>query len=450
MHDLTVKAVEAAKLPAGSTETTLSDGGNLLLRVRATSKAWLFRFRFDGKRDKLYLGEYPAVGLAAAREKAAEHRATLAAGKNPKTEQERAKQVQAAEALAVAQGETPVTIKQLADRWSKDYLSKKHEDGGAYVMGIFERHLYPGGVDDLPLDLLRARHIKAVLDRTHAGGLTRTCGVLLANLRQMFKFATAAEWMAGDPSAALEASNWEGNSRESDRVLSDEDLVELFSKLPESTLGRRWQCAVKVVLACTTRVEETTLAERHCVSLSKREWRIPVAHQKTTQKKGKPADHVVYLSDYAVKQFRELLEMPDTTTHVFPALLVRSDDKTPRAANEKTLSHALRDRQIGTPRAGRAKDTTSLRLETGDWCSHDLRRTSGTQLGELGVDPHIVEKCLNHEIPSAVQRIYNRAQLKSEMKAAWQTLGEKLEKLEEKGLARYRQRLAEKATEGMI
>lgn len=450
MGKLKVTAVKAAKVPPGKTESTLSDGDNLELRVRPTGKSWVFRYRFEGVRDKLFLGEYPAVGLAEAREKAAGHRATLAEGKNPKAEAEREKQVKAAEALAVLRGELPVTVRQLAERWRGDYLKTKHEDGGAYVMGIFERHLFPGGVGDLHLDLLRARHIKAVLDRARDQGLTRTCGVMLANMRQMFRFATSAEWMAGDPSAALSASNWGGNSNESDRVLSGDELVELFSKLPESSLGARWKCAVKLILACTTRVEETMLAERRFVNLEKGEWRIPVAHQKTTRKTSKAADHIVYLSDYAKKQMAELLAMPDTSLYVFPAVLQRRDDKTPRTANEKTLSHALRDRQIGTPRPGRAKDTTSLQLAGGEWSSHDLRRTSGTEMGELRVDPHIIEKCLNHELPNAVQRIYNRAEMREDMRGAWERLGKHLESLEQKGLAMYRQRQAEKATEGLI
>lgn len=449
MFKLTVKAIEAAKLPAGTSERLLSDGENLVLRVRPTGKAWLFRYRYDGARDKLYLGEYPAVGLATARALAAGHRETLAAGKNPKAELERTKHEQKAAALAAASGEVPTTVRQLAERWRDDYLKRKHVDGGAYAMGIFERHLFPEGVGELPLDLLRARQIKAVLDRTYAKGVTRTCGVLLANLRQMFKFATGHDWIAGDPSSPFNASDWEGAASEGDRVLSEDELVELFSKLPES-LGPRWQKALKLILAASTRVEETTLAERSHVNFERGEWRIPVANQKRTRKKSKPADHVIYLSDFAKTQLLELLEMPDATQFVFPAKARTSANKEPRPANEKTLSHAVHDRQTAERQSGRAKNTKALLLQRGPWTVHDLRRTSGTLMGELGVAPHIIERCLNHEIAGAVERTYNRAKMRDDMTNAWNLIGARLQQLEARGLALYRQRLAEKATEGLI
>lgn len=450
MNKLSVKAIDVARLQPGASELLLSDGANLVLRVRPTSKAWLFRFRFEGTRDKLYLGEYPALGLAAARERAARHRETLAAGKNPKVELEREKQLKAAEALAGSHGEPPVTVRQLCERWKQDYLARHHEDKGNYVMGTFERHLYPDGVEDLHIDLVRQRHVRAVLDRAYNNGLKRTCGVLLANLRQMFQWAVSREWVVGDPTATLKAKEWEGRAREGKRVLSDDELVELFSKLPESSLGQRWRLAVALILACTTRVEETTLAERRYVDLARGIWRVPVAHQKAVRSEVPPEDHLVFLSDFAKAQLEALMEQPGTATHIFPAELGRSEDKEPRAADEKTLSHAIRDRQIGIQRPGRAKDCTSLLLADGEWTVHDLRRTSATLMGALRVPPHVIEKCLNHATPNAVQRIYNRAELEDDMRDAWAKLGEKLAKLQEQGLALYRQRMAEQATEGLI
>ena len=41
------------------------------------------------------------------------------------------------------------------------------------------------------------------------------------------------------------------------------------------------------------------------------------------------------------------------------------------------------------------------------WTPHDLRRTFATRLAGLGVEPHVVEKCLNHTM-QGVAGIYNR------------------------------------------
>src|SRR5262249_3194184 len=53
------------------------------------------------------------------------------------------------------------------------------------------------------------------------------------------------------------------------------------------------------------------------------------------------------------------------------------------------------------------------------WTYHDLRRTAATTMAEeLTIPPHVVEKILNHQLPSKVARIYNRAEYLSERKEA--------------------------------
>src|SRR4051812_38264568 len=82
---LTAKQVEFTKpdpdkrieLPAGPPK-------GLYLVVHPTGrKSWAFRYRFNKKTHKLTYGEYPAVGLAAARAEAESAAADLRDGKNP-------------------------------------------------------------------------------------------------------------------------------------------------------------------------------------------------------------------------------------------------------------------------------------------------------------------------------------------------------------------------------
>ncbi len=48
---------------------------------------------------------------------------------------------------------------------------------------------------------------------------------------------------------------------------------------------------------------------------------------------------------------------------------------------------------------------------------HDLRRTMATKMADLGVLPHVIEKCLNHQM-TGVMAIYNRADYTVEKRAA--------------------------------
>jgi integrase len=65
------------------------------------------------------------------------------------------------------------------------------------------------------------------------------------------------------------------------------------------------------------------------------------------------------------------------------------------------------------------------------WVVHDLRRTFGTTLAEMEVEPHIVERLLNHSmgaignqadsIVSAVAEVYILAKYMPKMRAAIET-----------------------------
>lgn len=61
-------------------------------------------------------------------------------------------------------------------------------------------------------------------------------------------------------------------------------------------------------------------------------------------------------------------------------------------------------------------------LNIAPWTLHDLRRSYATNMARLGVQPHIIERLLNHLTGSmsSISRIYNRANYMPEMTAAVQ------------------------------
>lgn len=79
VDQLTTKKIERLKDPG-----KYGDGRNLYLHVgKNGSKSWLFIYRREGKDKMRGLGSLKAVGLAEAREKAAEYRAMLRRGEEP-------------------------------------------------------------------------------------------------------------------------------------------------------------------------------------------------------------------------------------------------------------------------------------------------------------------------------------------------------------------------------
>ena len=60
------------------------DGGGLYLKVtKSGTKSWIYRFQLSGKRREMGLGAADVIGLARARQLAAECREKVANGKDP-------------------------------------------------------------------------------------------------------------------------------------------------------------------------------------------------------------------------------------------------------------------------------------------------------------------------------------------------------------------------------
>src|SRR5215469_8903505 len=75
---LSALAVARAKAPG-----MYADGGGLYLRVDGASRAWVHRYKVRGKSHYMGLGSLEFVSLAEARQKVAEGRRLLWAGKDP-------------------------------------------------------------------------------------------------------------------------------------------------------------------------------------------------------------------------------------------------------------------------------------------------------------------------------------------------------------------------------
>jgi integrase len=94
------------------------------------------------------------------------------------------------------------------------------------------------------------------------------------------------------------------------------------------------------------------------------------------------------------------------------------------------IGRAVKDRQRAETKrvTNKRAHSAALALPGGPWTPHDLRRTAATLMAENGVQPHIIERCLNHIQPTLV-RTYQRADYADEQAAAFLVLGERLTKV---------------------
>jgi integrase len=187
------------------------------------------------------------------------------------------------------------------------------------------------------------------------------------------------------------------------------DRAELAALLPALNDGPKvhGQCLRFILYTCC-RLGEATGARWGDINWQTATWTIPRERHKSDHV------HVVPLSRQALALLRE--RMP---TDAQPDQLIFT------AGSGAMLGNWDRAGKWFQARSGVA-----------GWTRHDLRRSSATALGELGVDPHVIECCLGHAVVhSALASVYNRSRYVAQTAAALQLLGDALEGIERGGAA---------------
>lgn len=420
----------------------MNDGGNLYLRImpgehrdKRTGKDWWFRYQLRGKTGKQFLGSYVDLSTKEARDKASELRKMLAAGIDPRTK--RAEDIAERQAASLQ----PQTVSEGFDDWKKRRLLSR-KDGGKEVERMFKKDVIPA-IGALPIKAVRRRDIVALLDTVHGRGSKRMTGQLLNELRLFVNHAIDREWIEGDITAGLKASRWDGQTKARTRVLADEEIAELSKKLGKSRIKLSTASAIWIMLSTMCRVGALEAARWDDIDFEKRTW-------KAARKSQEEEEYTIFLSPFALSYFqlikaeqedliRRKRERGDTVDMeryewVFPAKNPRPSG-TPKHVTKKTLSKQIYSYQVEKQHKNRPPAIGELKLSGGNWSAHDLRRTGSTIMARkpLGVDDNIRELCLNHGPKNALDRIYNQNKYETEMRLAWERLGEVLAALQARG-----------------
>jgi integrase len=348
-----------------------------------------------------------------------------------------------------------LTVRQLFDRWRATDLQPHagadgkrvgRKDGGAFVAAQFERHVFPAIGDQAAADLTR-QDLLAILDARKAAGTLRTANMLLTDLRQMLAFAVERAIMPTNPLHGVQRRKIGGKDTERERVLSDDELRQLWVALPSARLNPRSRCALGLILATGVRVGEATgatwsdtntsrdrtamlraVAEAAdtkfgIVDIAARTWHLPDTKNQR--------DHTIHLSDFALTCLEELAQMRELDENGEPSPWLFPDRSRLQPVCVKSLGKQIADRQRPADKRmkHRAKGTEALLLDAGPWTLHDLRRTAATILARLGFSTDVIDECLNHKLQSKVARIYIRDRREADQRRAFDALGSHLEEL---------------------
>jgi integrase len=467
MGKLTVRGIESAR--AKDRPYKLMDGDGLQLRVATDgTKSWLVRYVIRGverqyRLPKLYrdTGGDGYCGLQEARDESAKIRALGRQGIDYQVQREEMAQAEAVRlaeshatevrALKVSQTET-LTVKDMFDAWLKDGVRRK--DGNAELRRSFAADVLPKigaiAIKDLTEHDLRAV-LRAMVDR----GVNRAAVMVRNSLTQMFAWAEKRQpWrkllVDGDPMDLIEIEKIVSPDydldNQRDRILSPaeiRDLRDIFDRMRaefDAAPDRRatvrpvdqvTQCGAWIMLSTLCRVGEMSMARWEHVDLNAAEWFIPKANVKDNV-----ADLTVYLSAFALDQFRRLHEITGHTNWCFPGrgaekhMDVKSISK--QVGDRQAMFKKAKDGSARKPMANRRHDNTLVLGggKNGDWTPHDLRRTGATMMQSLKVPLELIDRCQNHVLAgSKVRRHYLHHDYADETREAWRILGARLSEI---------------------
>jgi integrase len=399
---LTDTAIKALK--PKTARYTVTDARGLVLEVfPAGGMLWHYRYRLNGKQERVTLGRYPALSLKLARGERDKRETMVALGQSP-AQQKRLAKVAAADTTTVAE---------FGERFFKEVVAKDRQDMTT-PRRYFDKSVLPA-IGAKPVRDVTTEDVRAIIWRKKDEGFDAAAGELRGVLKRFFDYALTAGLATTNPVLALPMRHvHKAKSRE--RALSPEEVRVFLKAAFESNIRRQFKIGLHLILLTMVRKSELLLARWEHVDFEQAEWHIPAEHSKT----GKP--HIVFLSRQSVALFKELHMLAGGSALVMPG----------RGSLTKPFSHNAINTALKTALQG--QDIPAFTI-------HDLRRTASTLLHENGWASDVVEKALNHTI-GGVRGVYNRAEYAPQRREMLQFWADFIEQLTTTGqviLGRFKQ-----------
>ncbi|QND83422.1 Phage integrase [Chromobacterium vaccinii] len=380
LTDMQIKAW----IKAGERFEGKSDGDGLWLRFREADKVpvWRYRYRFEGKQRTMQIGTYAELSLAKARETARELAARVALGYDVASE----KQERKAAALArIEEDKNAVTMLDLANEYYERMILGrwKHPD---IVRRRIDKDIGPM-LGKMKVEDIKPRHIDDMLQSIVKRGAPTMANDVLRWTRRMFDYAIKRHIIEVNPASAFDIGDAGGKEEARDRALSRDELAKLFAAMKLAKgFSVENDLSIRLLLLLCVRKMELCAARKEEFDLDAGVWHLPGERSKT----GKPID--IPLPALAVEWLQQLFDLAGRSDWLLPA----------RKMQHRMVPH-IHEGTIGTA-LGKVKPHMP---GVADFTIHDLRRTARTHLAELGIDPVVAERCLNHKI-KGVEGIYNR------------------------------------------
>lgn len=444
---------ELTNIPAEWKGDTLSESDGLSGNVRVSSAgtlsiAFRYGFKWEGKKCWYYCGAFPKTDIAKIREVRDEARKTIALRIDPRLKKtadiyEAKVKVDALIAASVLEKTHQLSFNDLFNTWISDGVNRA--DGNESLVMSFNKHALPA-LGNILIKELSENDLRAVYRGVIKQEKYRTAVLLSKAISQMLRWAEKRQpWRSlmidGNPSELVEIDTLlpQNYSEERERILDFDEIRKLdktFSKIDEAygnaekkyeaerPIKKETQYALWICLGSLCRIGELLMSEWAHINFEARTWYIPKKNVKGTRRNRQ--DQLIYMSDFVLKQFKQLHSLTGESKWIFPATNKDSH------ICKKSISKQVGDRQTKFKQLTKAlthrANNDSLVIGEEKWTPHDLRRTGTTMMQGLNITLDVIDRCQNHVLAgSKVRRHYMHFEYADEKQDAWIKLGDRIE-----------------------
>ena len=383
---------------ANAGEGVHGDGAGLNLRIKGTSRKWIYRFTRDGKVTELGLGSAHAVPLKLARKLRDQHEQALAQGLDPRSERSKRKVV--AKTFAEAAGELIATRRQ---KWRANATTGREtslSEWRVHLVGVCQP------IAKRPVGEIAVEEVKAVVKPYFDRGASNTGWRLLKRIERVFAFAKAHGWRKSDNPAGREIfehilqSDGKPGPTPMHAALDWRETPAFMARL---RARRESMARLALELIILTACRSGEVRGLMWSEIEGATWRLPPERMKRQR------EHLVPLSTDALALLAHL-ESARTGSYVFPG-------------NEAVIGHTM-------------IWNLTKELSDGKATVHGWRSSFRSWAAHRRLDHDVCELCLAHDVGTQVSRRYNREQLldaRREVMQMWADFlgGEAVEKASE-------------------
>lgn len=353
---------------------TLSDGSALYLYVMPNgAKLWRYRYRWLDKQQTYSIGQYPAVGLAAARQERDRARKTLQDGLHPTQQRKSARLVR-----QLAQANSfEVVCREYVKSQSKTWVDQYTKQAERYL----EADVYPK-IGSFPIADVSSAQILNILRAVEKRGSETVAEKLRIWIGGVFRYAIATGRATVDPTYPLRNALHRPPTKHA-TPLEKRRIPEFVAAIKTLRATEPFLAiGLNLLLLTFVRGSELRNASWNEVSEQHAEWRIPPERMKSK------TEHIVPLSNQAKALLRDLKQLTGDSGLLFP-------------------SQINRQQSISDPMWRKAIEKIGFK---GEITPHSFRATASTMLNELGYESDWIERQLAHVPRNRTRASYNHAQ----------------------------------------